>query len=216
MATKKASEVITVTPARFGTMKVQIVGTAPFVQHKFSQKARQQMLSAQEAGSTAKGKKKREPRDLEADYKGAMHLDREGRCGIPCPALRAALISACRLVGFQMTRAKLSVFVEPESFDIDDGTPLFYIEGEPEMHQASVRLESGVASVAVRPMWREWSATPSIRWDMDQFTVEDVYNLLIRAGLQVGLGEGRADSKKSHGCGWGSFRAGDILSLIEG
>jgi hypothetical protein len=41
---------------------------------------------------------------------------------------------------------------------------------------------------------------------MDQFTHQDVANLMTRVGLQVGLGEGRPDSKNSAGMGWGLFQ----------
>jgi hypothetical protein len=184
---------------------LHIVGDAPYVQHKFSAKARNQMLAKQQAGSTAKGKKAHAARDIDGEYREAMHLDSKGRAGIPAPAFRSAMISACRLVGFTMTKAKLSVFVVHDTVDADDGTPLVLINGEPEMHQASVRLESGVASVAIRPMWREWSANVRVRYDADQFTTADVVNLMARAGMQVGIGEGRPDSKKSHGMGWGTF-----------
>mgnify|MGYP001580518047 FL=1 len=55
-------------------------------------------------------------------------------------------------------------------------------------------------------MWREgWEARVRIRYDGDQFSLADVSNLLARAGLQVGVGEGRADSKNSAGIGWGFF-----------
>jgi hypothetical protein len=55
-------------------------------------------------------------------------------------------------------------------------------------------------------MWEPgWEATVRIRFDADLFTITDVANLLRRAGLQVGVGEGRPDSKKSAGMGWGIF-----------
>lgn len=199
------SQSVTISAPNIQTVAIKIVGTAPYVQHAFGEKARRQMLDKQIAGSTAKGKKVREARDLEEDYKQAMHLDENGRHGIPAPAFRSAMISACRLVGFQMTKAKLSVFVKPDCFDAKDGTPLVLLDGVPEMHQAAVRLETGVASISVRPMWRRWSATVRVSFDGDQFTLTDVYNLLARAGMQVGIGEGRPDSKKSHGMGWGTF-----------
>ena len=120
------------------------------------------------------------------------------------------MISACRVAGFQMTKAKLSVFVLPDGFDADDGTPLVRLYGEPEMHQCNVRLESGVASIAIRPMWRTWYAKLRVQWDADQFTLTDVSHLLMRAGMQVGIGEGRPDSKKSHGMGWGTFELGEV------
>jgi len=46
-----------------------------------------------------------------------------------------------------------------------------------------------------------------IRFDQDTFSLQDVVNLLSRAGMQVGIGEGRPASKKSKcGMGWGMFR----------
>jgi hypothetical protein len=54
-------------------------------------------------------------------------------------------------------------------------------------------------------MWREWSMALRVRFDADQFSAQDVGNLLARVGAQVGIGEGRADSKSSAGVGWGHF-----------
>ncbi len=190
----------------------RLVGTAPLVQHKFSKKARDQMLQAQQEGSRAKSKKTKDPRDIETEYQAAIHYTEDGKYGIPAPAFRSAMISACRLVGFQMTKAKLSVFVLQDGIDSTDGTPLVHIEGEPEMHQAHVRLESGVASIAIRPMWRQWAVNLHVRFDADQFSTTDVSNLLARAGMQVGVGEGRPDSKKSHGMGWGLFQVEGIVA----
>ena len=44
-----------------------------------------------------------------------------------------------------------------------------------------------------------------IRYDADMFAQEDIYNLMMRVGQQVGIGEGRPDSKNSAGMGWGLF-----------
>lgn len=203
--TNVKEEVLVIKAPNFQTSKFHIVGTAPFVQHNFSQKARAEMLANQTAtkGTT---KKKKEPRDLDADYEGAFHHPTKGGYGIPAPAFRSACISACRVAGFQMTKAKLSVFVEPDDFDQESGMPLVYLKGEPVRHEAAVRLESGVASIAIRPMWHKWSCDLRVTYDGDQFNATDVANLLARAGLQVGVGEGRPDSKKSNGMGWGTFR----------
>jgi hypothetical protein len=196
---------VTIQPPNLETAVLEIKGAAPYVQHKFSAKARQQMHETQAAGSTAKKGKKKEPKDFEAAYRDAMHVAPDGWCGIPASGLRMAMISACKLCGFQMTRAKLSIFVEPDGFDADDGTPLVRIVGEPVYTELAVRLETGTTDLRVRPMWREWSATVRVTYDADQFTLTDVANLLQRAGRQVGIGEGRADSKRSGGMGWGHF-----------
>lgn len=203
-ATKTADTHIAIAPPNIQCAAFRVYGTAPYVQNKFSGTKMQLMLDAQ-MKTKATSRKAKDPRDPDADYDGAIHRTPDGKYGIPAPAFRSAMISACRVAGFQMTKAKLSVFVEADGFDVDDGTGLVMINGEPEMAKHPVRLESGVASIAVRPMWREWSAIVRIRWDGDQFSQTDVANLLERAGQQVGVGEGRPDSKKSHGMGWGTF-----------
>lgn len=205
-APKTEQPTLVVKAPNLATAEFKLAGTAPYVQHKFSEKARKKMLEDQKLGAKKKNRSsKQEGRKPEEEYQGAIHRGRKGRYGIPAPAFRCAMISACRLVGFTMTKAKLSVFVEPDDFDETDGTPLVHINGEPEMHEAAVRLESGVTSIAIRPMWKEWSTVIRVRYDADQFGHEDVANLLVRAGLQVGIGEGRHDSKKSNGMGWGTF-----------
>jgi hypothetical protein len=115
------------------------------------------------------------------------------------------MISACRIVGFKMTQAKMAVFIEADDIDAGDGTPLVFINGKPESVMHHVRNATGVADLRVRAMWREWSALVRVRFDADLFTVTDVTNLLARAGVQVGIGEGRPDSKSSSGMGWGLF-----------
>lgn len=206
-------KVITIAPPNFQTAEFHITGTAPYVQNKFSQKAQDQMKAAHEAGSTGKKGNKREAKDFRACYEGAKHKTEKGWCGIPAPAFRNAMVSACRIVGFHMTKAKLSVFVEADGFDKDDSTPLVRItHGEAEYTEMPVRNETGVVDIRARPKWAEgWKATLRVRFDADQFTLQDVTNLLMRVGAQVGVGEGRPDSKKSCGMGWGLFAIdGDV------
>jgi hypothetical protein len=67
------------------------------------------------------------------------------------------------------------------------------------------RVETGQPYVTVRAAYHNWKASLTIRYDADQFTVEDVTNLVMRVGMQVGIGEGRPDSRNSAGMGWGTF-----------
>lgn len=203
MATSKA---VVIKAPNFQRAMFKIRGTAPYVQNKFSQKAREQMRAKQEAGSTAGKGRAKIAKDFLECYEQAMHVSDEGWFGIPAPAFRAAMISACRTVGFKMTLAKLSVFVEADGFDKDDATPLVKItKGEPEYFESVVRIQM-TTDIRPRPMWRRgWEAELVIRFDADQFTYDDVANLINRVGLQVGIGEGRPDSKTSTGMGWGTF-----------
>jgi len=207
MAKARSVASVEIKPPNFETAEFHIRGISPYVQNKFSEKAKEQIRATQEAGSTAKKGKAKAAKDFDECYRQAMHVSAEGWYGIPAPAFRSALISACRMVGFAMTRAKLSLFCEADGVDAEDGTPLVRItEGKPSKVVAAVRNESGVVDLRARPMWSEgWKARVRIRFDADQFTLQDVSNLMMRAGLQVGIGEGRADSPKSTGMGWGMF-----------
>lgn len=210
MPVPKPKESIVVSPPDIKAFKVKLVGNAPYMQSRFSQKAMQAMSDKMD-GTTKKGTKQaREKRDFDADYEGAKHISTDGWIGVPASSIRAALISACRLTGFTMTRAKLSLFVKAEGFDAVDGAPLVKIYGEPEQNKSAVRNATGVFDLRVRPLWREWYLEPTIQFDADQFSLEDVLNLLRRVGLQVGLGEGRPDSRSSAGLGFGTFEVSAV------
>ena len=163
------------------------------------------MQDKMEGGGTSKGKKIRAPRDFDLDVENAKHISREGWCGIPAAAFRAAMISACRLVGFKMTLAKMSLFVQADGYDKIDGQPLIKIVGKPVRCDMPVRNATGVMDIRARPVWHEWSAEVKISYDSEQFKLEDVSNLLARVGMQVGIGEGRPDSRMSAGIGYGLF-----------
>ena len=186
---------------------LELVGTAPYVQNKFSAKARQKMHDDQAAGHTSKKGAKKDPKDFQAMYQGAIHHLPDGGYGIPAPAFRNAAISACRICGFHMTQAKLAVFVQEDGFDPTDQTPLVRLAGEPEYFETYGRNDNGGVDLRARPMWQPgWRITLRVKFDADMFTLTDIMNLFDRVGQQVGVGEGRPDSKKSAGQGWGLFR----------
>jgi hypothetical protein len=203
---KTGPEHITISPPAFRTLTLTLKGVAPYMQARFSEKALQKMRDKMEQGQNAKKGQAREARDFDADFRGAMHLAEEGWHGIPASAFRNAAIDACRMVGYQMTRARMSIFILADGLDKIDGTPLVRLLGpEPEKTEMAVRNATGVVDIRVRPMWREWGVKLRVQFDSDQFNASDVVNLLARAGLQVGVGEGRPFSKSSNGLGMGLF-----------
>lgn len=203
-----ATEGIQIKAPNLITATFRIIGTAPLVQARFAEKGK--IMMAQQAGQQARSKKKREPKDFDALCDASVHYSKEGWAGFSASAIRCASISACRLVGFKMTLAKLSIFVEADGFDREDGTPLVrIIGGDYRSVTHHVRNATGVVDIRSRPMWDEWEADVRIRFDADQFSLTDITNLLSRVGAQVGIGEGRPDSKSSAGMGWGMFRLSD-------
>jgi hypothetical protein len=204
---KATKQEVVVRPLNEITAQFRIRGNAPYCQNKFSGKAKQLMIETQEAGSQNKKGKKREAKDFDSLYEGAKHTTADGWHGIPAPAFRCALIDSCRTAGFTMTMAKMTVFVKADGFDVEDGTPLVRItKGEPKRVDSPVRNASGVADIRSRPVWDPgWEAVVTVKFDGDAFTLSDVTNLLVRAGTQNGIGEGRPNSKASAGIGWGTF-----------
>lgn len=202
--TKKTTEskAIAIAAPNFRRAQFTLYSTSPYVQNSFGNKGGK-ILEAQ-TDSQAKSRKARAPRDVDAEYEAAFHRLPDGAQGMPATAFRNAMISACRVAGYVMTKAKLTVFVEADGYDAVDGTPLVKFSGVPEKHMTHVRIQN-TTSVVVRPMWREWTCTLTVRYDGDQFQEQDVANLLERVGMQVGIGEGRPDSRASCGMGWGLF-----------
>jgi hypothetical protein len=195
---------IAIKPPQFKTLAFTVTGTAPLVQHAFWKKG--EMQAGQEAGGTSKSRKKRDARDFSKECKDAGHYSEEGWRGHPASAFRNACIDACRLVGYKMTMAKMSLWVEPDGLDAVDGSPLVkLVADEPEETILSVRNANGGTDLRARPMFRRWSIKLRVRYDADQFTDADIANLMERAGAQCGIGEGRPFSKNSYGMGWGTF-----------
>lgn len=203
------NEQVTIKAPNMATAQFDIRGTAPLVIHRFSQKVQNGFLDKIKSGSTPRGKTRHEATDPSdvceaAKYHGETNGEKWE--GFNASSIRCALISACRLVNFKMTLAKLSVFVLEDGRDVVNPLyPLIRIDGKSERTEMIARTETGVAMLTIRPMYFPWAATIRLRFDNDQFTVTDVSNLLARAGEQVGIGEGRPDSKNSAGMGWGLF-----------
>ena len=115
-----------------------------------------------------------------------------------------------------MTRAKLGVFIVADGFDSMDGAPLVRIMGDdPEQVHHHVRIGIEQTDIRSRPMWRNWSMVIRMKFDADMFNLQDVTNLLARVGEQCGLGEGRPNSRKSTGMGWGTFRIAGPGEVID-
>ena len=148
-STRKTSRIAI---GKIHTAEFKIIGTAPYIQLRFSEKAINAMREKHEAGSQANKKKAKEARDFHEDFLQAQHMsdDKKPWNGIPASAFRNGMISACRLVGFKMTLAKLSVFILPDGFDKVDGVPLIKIDGVPESHLMHARNATGVCDLRVR------------------------------------------------------------------
>lgn len=198
--------VVGIKPPNFQSAVFDIQGAAPLVIHRFSAKTKQQMKEKMETGKAAGSRKNREAKSTDDLYEESKYVSPQGWEGFNATAIRNAMISACRLVGLKMTLAKMSMFVEADGYDREEPEiPLIRIFGDSVKQEMMARVETGQPYVTVRAAYHDWRARVKIRWDADQYTMADVTNLLSRVGQQVGIGEGRPDSKNSAGMGWGLF-----------
>ncbi len=219
-AAKKKTEtgIIEIRRPNFAIAEFEIVGNAPFVSNKFSNEAKNQMREGMALGGKAKGRTKaaeRPPKDFKGDFRGSMHKSAEGWYGIPATAFKAAIVRACSHVGIEMTRAKQCLFVVNDGLDEEGVTPLVkFTHGEPEYFEAYTRNANGSPDIRARGKWAPgWRVILRVKYDADQFTPTTIGNLIMRAGVSVGVGAGRPLSTMSCGMDWGTFElAGEALA----
>lgn len=203
-----ATDTVVINPPKYEIVRVPICGTANYVMNKFSDEACRMMKEVQERGSQDRpARKKKAPKNFEEGYRGSMHVAVDGWHGIPCIAIRAAMVRACSLVGIEMTKAKMCLSVEPDGFDRDGDGLVRITKGEPEQFEKPVRNDNGSADIRSRARFAPgWEATITLKFDAEFLSKSSVVNLLERAGVQVGVGAGRPFSTKSVGQNWGTFR----------
>jgi hypothetical protein len=205
--TPEKKVMVVIAPQKIATALATIIGNAPYLQNKFSSENREKMMETQKAGSAVKKTRKaKPPKDFEKVYQSSIHYSTEGWIGIPCAAIRGAMLDACSLTEVEQKRFKMCVRIIEQGYDSETEEGLVKIIGEPEMKTDRVKIGINTTDIAARAMFRKWSSTFEIQWDDDFFKAQDVFNLLARAGWQVGIGAGRPLSKSSAGTGKGTFK----------
>lgn len=175
------------------TLQVPIIGTSPLVVHKFSEKAKRQMLDAMQGRQT-----QRAPKDPEGEYKAALYRLKDGRPGFPAIAVKAATVGACRFYkSITMTALRQFLFVTGEPGE--DGQQLVPIVGEHVMREDVVRVGKGGTDLRYRPQFTEWSALVTITYVTNALTRSSVLSLIDAGGLGVGIGEWRPERNGDFG-----------------
>lgn len=208
-------QVIVIKPPRFERAAFVIRGLSQYVQNRFGNKEaiiNERLLEASERKKQRKAEKDK-PKDMDADFRRALHETADGHYGIPAAAFRSGMIDACRLVpGITMTGFKLSAWVLGDGVCMHDDCDLVYLTGEPTARSLPVKLPGPghTMDIRTRAHFHEWGATVRVEYDADQLSLESLANLMMRVGMQVGVGEGRNYSKSSGGQGWGRFEIVEV------
>jgi hypothetical protein len=203
---EKVSEVISLTPIKRQTILVPIEGITPLMTHKFSEKAKRQMLEAQ---GPKQAKVKRPAQDPEAEYNAARYIMEDGkRDGFPAVGFKAAIVGAARLFdGIAMTSLKQAIYVAGEGSE-----QLIHIQAEPRMREDVTRVGMGTANLRYRPEYWPWTALLPVTFVPSMIDENSVLALVDAAGMG-GVGEWRPSAPKSATGSYGQFRVSDATKV---
>lgn len=178
------------------TLLVPIVGLMPLIVSKFSDKAKRQMLDAQQGKRTPK-----EPRDPKREYEASLYRTKDGY-GFPVTGFKAATVGAARFYGkdVKMTELRQFLFMFGEMSD-NDPQALVPIIGEPRMREDTVRLagQARGADLRYRAEFPEWSATLVVKYVTSSLSRDSVLSLIDAGGFGIGVGEWRPERKGDFG-----------------
>ena len=188
-------EVITLVKPRVETVHIEVVGTAPLICHRWSEKAKKQMLDKQtKAATAAKGAK-----DPQRDFEDSLYPHPDGGYGFPSVAFKAAAVRAGTYSDMKMTFLRGSFHVTGE---------LVPLAGKPSMREDMVRLQGKTADIRHRGEFKEWSAVVPLQVNTSVLSIEQLANLFVIAGFAVGVGEWRPERNGQYG----RFEVGGITA----
>ena len=179
-------------PISAGVSTIIVEGTSPLIMHKWSEKALRQIREK-------KGGRKTKDRDIcvpEQECMDATYVTVDGRVGIPAMALKSAILSAAHKdLGIEKTLVRKSLFIV-----CNDANGVLPITGsDPKMREDYVRVGMGGTDLRYRPQIDEWQVVFDIQFDTDMLSMQDIVNLIDRAGFGVGICEWRPEKGGEYG-----------------
>ncbi len=179
-------DVILLTPPRIETVTIELIGTSPLICHRWSEKAKKQMLDKQ----TRAASRGREAKNPEQDYRDSLYAHPDGGYGFPSVAFKAAAVRAGTYAEMKMTFLRGAFHVNGE---------LVAVVGEPSMREDMVRLQGKTADIRHRGEFKEWSASVPLHLNTSALSIEQAANLFVIAGFAVGVGEWRPERNGQYG-----------------
>ena len=204
MATKKEPTGIVIPRQEVGLMEVVIIGDAPLLVHRWSAKAKKEMLDKQ----MKKARAAKQAKDPVQDFKDSIYYLPDGTCGFPSVAFKAAAVTAVTSVsGVTKVEARQAFHIVGDDVDVPGAFPgsisrdnLVKIESpEPRMREDMVRVGMGTADLRYRAEFWPWSARILVRYSKDVLSEEQILNIINRAGFGVGVGEWRPEKDGDKG-----------------
>ena len=192
VAAKKTEEIIEIPAIELEEFNIRIVGDSPLIVHKWSEKAKKQILDKQ----MKKASKGREAKDPWQDYCDSMYWLSEkpehptqedidkATFGFPIVAFKAAAVDGGYQSGVIKTKtiARAAFHIKGEFAVID---------GKPEPREDMVRIALGGTDIRYRGEFKEWATTLTIVLNRNAMSKAQVVNLMNLGGFACGIGEWR-------------------------
>ena len=211
----KTDVVVEIKKPNLVRVPLRLVGDSSLIVHAWSEKAKRQMLEAQQ--KVAKAKKAKPVRNPYEEYcdsiywisgapqeKTAEAMEKAfasgALTGFPVTAIKQAAISAAYRGGMIPNMAGVRGVFFLNGTDSDE---MVTIKSDmPEMREDMVRL-SGIgnpADLRYRAEYKKWSADFTLVFnDNGVFTLEQIINMLDAGGFACGIGEWRPEKDGQHG-----------------
>ena len=217
MATK-TNEVIEIKPLEIQKFNIRLVGDTPLIMHAWSEKAKREMLEAQQGKS--KGKKK-EPKNPVYDFIQSMYwlegkpdvtpsmseedcekafvnaVQSGARFGFPVTAFKQAGNAAAYRMGWVKNQMGLrgAYFIDADA----DG--MVEIKSDvPEMREDMVRVGMGTADIRYRGEFRNWYVDLTVSYNKSgQYDMATIINIINAGGFVCGAGEWRPEKDGQFG-----------------
>jgi hypothetical protein len=173
---------VTLPPLKIETVNVTLIGDTPLIVHRWSEKAKKQMLDKQMKKASA-GK---EAKDPERDFRESLYVLEDGSYGFPIIGFKAAAVTACTSIGSMTKVAARQAFHVDGEFAVIEG-------GEPTMREDMVRVGMGTADIRYRGEFKQWFTTIAVKYNANVMSAEQILNLMQTAGFAVGVGEWRPE-----------------------
>jgi hypothetical protein len=179
-------------PIRKEQITLRITGISPLIQHRWGNKAKE-MMRQKHAG---KKTRTRDIRDPEAEGREAMYLTDDGKPGVPGMAIKRAIIAAAHKdIGIEKTLVKKSIFLV-----CNDSKKVIPMDcDDPVIVEDPVIVGVGSADLRYRPYFHRWSVDLTFVTDSELLQLNDLLNLIDRAGFGVGIGEWRPETGGEYG-----------------
>lgn len=215
----KKETVIQIKPLEVSKINITVVGDTPLIMHKWSAKAKKEMLDAQMGKKKGKAKEAKNPvydfvqsiywlgdepqitSDMSPEESQEIYnqfmQNNTPRFRFPVTAFKQAALSGAYRMGWSKDKVSLRgvFFIESDP----DG--MIEIQSDaPVMREDMVRIGMGTADIRYRGEFRNWSAKMTLSYNKNgNYDLESIINMINAGGYICGVGEWRPEKDGTYG-----------------